>query len=76
MTKLSYEEWNQLDDLLDKHGVAGYYDMVECLKMVANDYGKDVLKENWEHEIKDLPDIFHLLMAIYSQSSSGSAKSG
>ena len=31
--RLSKEEWNQLDDLLGKHGYGGYYDLVEFLKM-------------------------------------------
>ena len=67
MTKLSWDEWNQLDDLLDKHGLSNYYDVVECLKMVAEDYGEELLKNGWENEVKDLSDIFHLLMAIHRQ---------
>ena len=39
MTRLSREDWNLLDDLLGRHGFGGYYDLVECLKMVAGDLG-------------------------------------
>ena len=37
--RLSREEWNQLDNLLGKHGFGGYYDLVECLKIVLIDLG-------------------------------------
>ncbi len=37
--RLSKEDWDKLDTLLGKHGWGGYYDRVECLKMVAGDLG-------------------------------------
>jgi len=37
--RLSREEWNQLDDLLGKHGYGGYYDLIEVLKMVLGNLG-------------------------------------
>lgn len=39
MTRLSRKDWDLLDDLLGRHGFGGYYDLVECLKMVAGDLG-------------------------------------
>lgn len=39
MTRLSKDDWNLLDGLLGRHGFGGYYDLVECLKMVAGDLG-------------------------------------
>ena len=39
MTRLSYHEWNQLDNLIGKHGFGGYYDLIECLKDVATHLG-------------------------------------
>ena len=38
-TRLSREEWNQLDDLLGKHGYGGYYDLIEVLKMILGELG-------------------------------------
>jgi hypothetical protein len=35
MTKLSKEDWQQLDILLGKAGFGGYYDLIECLRMAA-----------------------------------------
>ena len=37
--RLSKEDWDRLDELLGKHGCGGYYDLVECLRMVAGDLG-------------------------------------
>ena len=37
--RLSREDWDKLDELLGKHGWGGYYDLVECLKIVAGDLG-------------------------------------
>jgi len=37
--RLSREDWERLDELLGKHGWGGYYDLVECLRMVAGDLG-------------------------------------
>lgn len=39
MTRLSKDDWNLLDGLLGRHGFGGYYDLVECLKIVAGDLG-------------------------------------
>lgn len=59
MTKLSKEDWNQLDDLLAKHGFGGYYDLVECLKMVLS---RMTAGHADSRMIKDLSTIVHLLM--------------
>jgi hypothetical protein len=37
--RLSREDWERLDELLGKHGWGGYYDLVECLRIVAGDLG-------------------------------------
>lgn len=37
--RLPKAKWNQLDDLLGEHGFGGYYDLVECLKIIAGDLG-------------------------------------
>ncbi len=37
--RLSRGDWAELDSLLGKHGFGGYYDLVECLRMVAGDLG-------------------------------------
>ena len=37
--RLSKEDWDKLDELLGRHGWGGYYDLVECLKIVAGDLG-------------------------------------
>lgn len=62
--RLSKLEWNRLDDLLSKHGFGGYYDLVECLKMVLKRIGKGKLQEGWEKEVKDLPTAVNLLMEV------------
>lgn len=35
MSRLSYNDWRQLDTLIGKHGFGGYYDLIECLKDIA-----------------------------------------
>ena len=37
--RLSKEDWDRLDTLIGKHGFGGYYDLVECLKIVAGELG-------------------------------------
>ena len=64
MNRLTKEEFDQLDALLGKHGFGGYYDLVECLKIVAGKIGKEKLKPEWEEEINDLPSIVNLLLVI------------
>ena len=39
-TRLIREEWDQLDTLLGKHGFGGYYDLVECLNIMAQNISK------------------------------------
>jgi hypothetical protein len=39
MTRLSREDWTELDRLIGLHGFGGYYDLVECLKQIAGDLG-------------------------------------
>ena len=38
--KLEKEDWNQLDNLLQKSGFGGYYDLCECLKQAIIDINK------------------------------------
>ena len=64
MMRLSKDEWNQLDQLLGKHGFGGYYDLVDCLKMVVAKVGKDKLKHDWGSEVRDLPAVVNLLLAV------------
>jgi len=60
MSRLSKEEWNQLDNLLSKHGFGGYYDLLECLKMILCRVAKGKIKR--EEEIKDLKTVVELLL--------------
>ena len=39
-SRLSREEWYQLDTLIGKHGFGGYYDLVECLNIMAENISK------------------------------------
>ena len=39
MDRLSRKDWDELDRLLGLHGFGGYYDLVECLRMIAGDLG-------------------------------------
>lgn len=59
---LSSEAWNMLDDLLGQHGFGGYYDLLECLKMVLSRVGRDRLREGWQQEVKDLPTVVSALL--------------
>jgi len=69
--KLTYEEWEKLDDLLNKEGFGGYYDLLELLKMHAESWYKDKFgKKNLEvlekaiQKVKTLHQITSLLSAI------------
>ena len=71
-TKLPYQEWDQLDTLLGKHGFGGYYDLVECLKVALaalavpsfirdkDGHGIDI---DDDPELKTLPDLVYMLDA-------------
>jgi len=59
--RLSKEKWNLLDDLLDQHGFGGYYDLVECLKMVAGDLGISEIGIDLTDSFS-LPEIVKLIM--------------
>lgn len=59
--KLNKEDWKKLDELLTKIGFGGYYDLVECLKMILRDFPyknekfyKLVEKENNIHVLVNL----------------------
>ena len=60
MTRLSKDDWNLLDDLLGRHGFGGYYDLVECLKMVAGDLGMGMTGLNTSDNMS-LPQIVQFL---------------
>lgn len=60
--KLSREDWDKLDDLLGKHGFGGYYDLVECLKMVLRKLVPNPPKE-WKVESMDLTNVVNALLA-------------
>ena len=64
MSRLNREEWQQLDKLLGKHGFGGYYDLLECLKIVLSRIAKDRYAEN---KIKDLKTVVDLLLAFSSE---------
>jgi len=61
MTRLTKEEWNQLDNLLNKHGFGGYYDLLECLKILLSRVAKDRYKEA---EIKDIKTAIEILLLL------------
>lgn len=58
--RLTKEDWNQLDELLGKHGFGGYYDLVECLKMSLNSLGFSNTGIDID-DIKTLPDVVSAL---------------
>lgn len=60
MTRLSKDDWNQLDDLLGKHGFGGYYDLVECLKLVGGDLGISLTGIDYSDSIS-LPQMVQYL---------------
>ena len=62
MNRLSYQEWEQLDTLLSKHGFGGYYDMLECLKMIIKDLEKVTDKK--VNEPKNIHDAVTLIMGL------------
>jgi len=64
--RLSREDWDKLDTLLGKHGFGGYYDLVECLRMVAGDLGIsmtgiDLYPEHDGGQSMSLPQIVQFL---------------
>ena len=65
MTRLSKEDWEQLETLLSKHGFGGYYDLLECLKTTINQIDKQIDT----NEIKDLPTAVQTLMRISKEGS-------
>lgn len=38
---MNYEEWAKLDDLLNKEGYGGYYDLLELLKSYIRQWHED-----------------------------------
>ena len=57
---LNKKDWNQLDDLLGKHGFGGYYDLVESLKICLGNLGFAETGICVE-DIKTLPDVVQIL---------------
>lgn len=69
-TKLPYNDWDKLDDLLGKHGFGGYYDLVECLKHALHaltvpssirDKEGDMIDIDDDPELKTLPQVVFIL---------------
>ncbi len=59
---MNREDWNKLDDLLAQEGFGGYYDLVECLKMIAVDLIGDLSLDDktmnvWKNKVNDLNTI-------------------
>lgn len=61
---LTREEWNQLDDLLGKHGFGGYYDLVECLNIAAQNISKMTDPHMPVYRQKSLPNAMLNLQGI------------
>lgn len=59
--KLNKEDWKKLDELLSKIGFGGYYDFVECLKMIL----RDLLYENDKfYELVKKESDIHTLVSL------------
>lgn len=63
--RLPKAKWEQLDGLLGEHGFGGYYDLVECLKIVGGNIGLWMSKYD-SSDSYSLPDIMNLLL-VWSQ---------
>lgn len=55
--RLSREDWDQLDTLIGKHGFGGYYDFLECLRMVGKNIAAGLLKEDGDVRMIDLDEV-------------------
>jgi len=69
MTKLTKEEWSQLDLLLSKIGFGGYYDVMEVLRMSASNLAKRMLeteedRQKWKKTIEGEKDLRTLILLI------------
>lgn len=60
--KLNREDWNQLDTLLYKVGFGGYYDLMECLRLIVSKL-EPRLTEEVENE-KDLHTLVLLILRL------------
>lgn len=66
---LSRADFNKLDELLSRLGYGGYYDFLECLKLIAKNMGAIYVIEDgdlqaWDLEdIKTIPEMMGVLMA-------------
>lgn len=66
---LPKEDFDKLDDLFGKLGYGGYYDFLECLKMIASNIGavyfykSDDLQACDLQDIKTIPDMMAMIMA-------------
>lgn len=67
MKRLSREDWDALDDLLGKHGYGGYYDFLECLKIIGRNISAGFLRKNGDlqmidtDEVKSIPEMMAIL---------------
>jgi len=64
--RLSERDWEELDRLLSKHGFGGYYDLVECLKMVYSRITQKPLPAHLVGRV-DLPTVTKALLAVTSK---------
>ena len=70
---MNRDDWEHFDELFIKEGYGGYYDFVECLRMYARAWAKDlnlgddevVQLEKRLTEAKTLHNVERTLMRIY-----------
>ena len=64
--RLSKDDWEELDRLLSLHGFGGYYDLVECLKMVYSRITQKPLPAHLVGRV-DLSTVTKALLAVTSK---------
>lgn len=73
------EEWKKLDELLEKEGFGGYYDVIETLKLMCeeiinNKHQNNKIDDDRKNELMDkvnnqktISDMFDVLMFLIYQ---------
>lgn len=62
--KLTYKEWNKLDELLSQLGFGGYYDMREQLLTIARKYHSDELENKLRENKEPIENIINVLAML------------
>ncbi len=63
--KLNKEDWKKLDELLSKIGFGGYYDFVECLKIILKNLTlKRIDNIKFDELLNKETDIYKLINLI------------